>query len=175
MDPKNRLNEDPTQVHANIDRVRARAPRLTDERVTLAHGAGGKASATLIDQVFLGGYGNDLLREGGDSAVLARVDGRLAFSTDSYVVHPLTFPGGSIGDLAVNGTVNDLAVMGARPLALSAAFVIEEGLPIDQLREIVAAMRDAAHAAGCRSSPVTPRSSRGGRPIASTSPPPGSG
>src|SRR6202034_4035818 len=116
--------------------------------VTLAHGAGGKASAALLDAVFLPAFANDVLAAQTDAAVLALSSGeKLAFSTDSYVVKPLVFPGGSVGHLAVHGTVNDLAMMGARPLALSAAFVLEEGFSIDELREIVADMAEAAAAA----------------------------
>jgi hydrogenase expression/formation protein HypE len=117
--------------------------------VTLAHGAGGKASAALLDAVFLPAFANDRLAPQTDAAVLTLPSGeRLAFSTDSYVVKPLRFPGGSAGHLAVHGTVNDLAMMGARPLALSAAFVLEEGFPIDSLKEIVADMAEAAAAVG---------------------------
>jgi hydrogenase expression/formation protein HypE len=113
--------------------------------VTLAHGAGGKASAALLDAVFLPAFADATLSAQTDAAVLCLSSGeRLAFSTDSFVVKPLRFPGGSAGHLAVHGTVNDLAMMGARPLALSAAFVLEEGFPIDSLREIVADMAEAA-------------------------------
>ncbi len=117
--------------------------------VTLAHGAGGKSSAALVDAVFLEAFRNDELEQLGDGAVLRLPSGeRLAFSTDSFVVSPLRFPGGSIGHLAVHGTVNDLAVSGARPQWLSVAFVIGEGFPIAQLREIVADMAAAAETAG---------------------------
>ncbi len=137
---------------AVLDRIaafRRRRPRLLDDVVTLAHGAGGKASAALLDAVFLPAFANDTLAALADSAVLALPSGeRLALTTDSYVVHPLRFPGGSLGHLAVNGTVNDLAVAGARPRALTAAFVLEEGCPIDTLREVVADMAEAAAAAG---------------------------
>lgn len=154
MDPKNRLNLDEAQVNQRIGEVRSRRPRLTDEHITLAHGAGGKASAALVDSVFLEGYGNDVLAEMGDAGVIALPElaagTRLAMSTDSYVVSPIQFPGGSIGELAVNGTVNDLAVSGAVPAAISAAFVIEEGLSVEVLRREVAAMRAAAEAAGVR-------------------------
>ncbi|MCV7222459.1 hydrogenase expression/formation protein HypE [Mycolicibacterium elephantis] len=132
-----------------IDRQRQRRPRLLDDVVTLAHGAGGKSSATLVDAVFLEAFRNEELEQLGDAATLRSASGeRLAFSTDSYVVSPRRFPGGSIGHVAVHGTINDLAVSGARPQWLSAAFVIEEGFPIAELREIVADMSEAAAAAG---------------------------
>lgn len=156
MDPRNRLNEVEDEVNQRIARVRGRGDRLTDEFITLSHGAGGKASAALVEHVFVGGYGNPVLAELGDAATisLAELDlgegGRLAFTTDSYVVNPIRFPGGSIGDLAVNGTVNDLAVSGATPLLISAAFVLEEGLPIETLRQLVAEMQAAAQQAGVR-------------------------
>jgi hydrogenase expression/formation protein HypE len=136
-------------VFARIESFRRRRPRLLDEVVTLAHGAGGKASAALLDAVFLPAFANDSLGAQTDAAVIPLPSGeRLAFSTDSYVVKPRRFPGGSVGHLAVHGTVNDLAMMGARPLALSAAFVLEEGFPIDDLRGIVADMAEAAATAG---------------------------
>jgi hydrogenase expression/formation protein HypE len=132
-----------------IDKFRQRRPRLLEEVVTLAHGAGGKSSAALVDAVFLEAFRNDELEQLGDAAVLRTPTGdRLAFSTDSYVVSPRRFPGGSIGHVAVHGTVNDLAVSGAVPQWLSAAFVIEEGFPIDELREIVADMSEAAARSG---------------------------
>ena len=136
-------------VFERIEAFRRRRPRLLDEVVTLAHGAGGKASAALLDAVFMPAFASDRLAPQTDAAVLTLPSGeRLAFSTDSYVVKPLRFPGGSAGHLAVHGTVNDLAMMGARPLALSAAFVLEEGFPIESLKEIVADMAEAAAAAG---------------------------
>ncbi|MGH3077587.1 MAG: hydrogenase expression/formation protein HypE [Gaiellaceae bacterium] len=128
---------------------RRRRPLLRDERITLAHGAGGKATRDLVAALFLDELENDLLAPLGDSAVVPAAAGRrLALTTDSYVVKPLTFPGGDIGELAVNGTVNDLAVSGARPLWLAAGFVVEEGLPVAQLRELVASMAAAARRAG---------------------------
>lgn len=133
------------RVLERIDQFRKRRPRLLDEVVTLAHGAGGKSSAALVDAVFVEAFRNEELEQLGDAAALTLPSGeRLAFTTDSYVVQPLRFPGGSIGHLAVHGTVNDLAVSGARPQWLSAAFVIEEGFPIAELREIVADMSEAA-------------------------------
>jgi hydrogenase expression/formation protein HypE len=137
------------RVLERIDKFRQRRPRLLDDVVTLAHGAGGKSSAALVDAVFLEAFRNPELEQLGDAAALSTPSGeRLAFSTDSYVVQPLRFPGGSIGSVAVHGTVNDLAVSGARPRWLSAAFVIEEGFPIAELREIVADMTEAAARAG---------------------------
>jgi hydrogenase expression/formation protein HypE len=127
---------------------RRRRPVLRDERITLAHGAGGKATHDLVEALFLAELGNDALAPLGDSAVVGDVAGRLALTTDAYVVKPLVFPGGDIGDLAVNGTVNDLAVAGARPLWLAAGFVLEEGLPVADLRGIVGSMADAARRAG---------------------------
>jgi hydrogenase expression/formation protein HypE len=132
-----------------IDKFRQRRPRLLDDVVTLAHGAGGKSSAALVDAVFLEAFRNPELEQLGDAAALVTPSGeRLAFSTDSYVVAPHRFPGGSIGQVAVHGTVNDLAVSGAQPRWLSAGFVIEEGFPIDELREIVADMSESAARAG---------------------------
>jgi hydrogenase expression/formation protein HypE len=128
--------------------VRPRRPKLRDELVTLAHGAGGKATRTLVEGLFLEELGNPLLAPLGDSAVVELNGSRLAFTTDSYVVKPVFFPGGDIGELAVNGTVNDLAVSGAAPLALSAGFVVEEGFPVADLRRIAASMSAAAAAVG---------------------------
>ena len=140
-------------VLQRIEAFRRRRPRLTDDFVTLAHGAGGKASAALLDAVFLAAF-DDPERERTpqvDAATMALPGGdRVAFTTDSFVVKPRRFPGGSIGHLAVHGTVNDLAVVGAQPHWLSAAFVLEEGFAIDELREIVADMASAAAAAGVR-------------------------
>jgi hydrogenase expression/formation protein HypE len=126
---------------------RRRRPVLRDDRINLAHGAGGKATRDLVEALFLPELGNDALARLGDSAVVAGAD-RLALTTDSYVVRPLEFPGGDIGELAVNGTVNDLAVAGARPLWLTAGFVLEEGLEVATLRQLVVSMARAAHAAG---------------------------
>lgn len=136
-------------VFERIEAFRRRQPRLTDELVTMAHGAGGKASAALFEAVFFPAFSNQTLATRTDAGLLDLPGGdRLAFTTDSFVVKPLRFPGGSVGDLAVNGTVNDLAVMGAQPLGLSAAFVLEEGFPIETLRAVVADMAQAAAGAG---------------------------
>lgn len=136
------------QALARIERARRRRPRLTEERITLAHGAGGKATHTLVEALFLDAFRNPLLEPLDDGALLSVGAGRLAFTTDSFVVSPLFFPGGDIGDLAVNGTVNDLAVCGARPLYLSAGFILEEGFPLADLRRIVSSMAAAARRAG---------------------------
>lgn len=116
--------------------------------VQLAHGGGGRAMARLIERLFLPAFDNAALAERHDGARLELDGAQLAFSTDSYVVSPLFFPGGDIGALAVNGTVNDLAMCGARPLYLSAGFIVEEGLALATLERVVASMRAAAAAAG---------------------------
>ncbi|MCZ7557689.1 MAG: hydrogenase expression/formation protein HypE [Bacteroidia bacterium] len=116
--------------------------------ILLAHGSGGAMMHDLINDLFLPAFDNAELRKGNDQAVFEKQDGRLAFTTDSYVVQPLFFPGGCIGDLAVHGTINDLAVGGAMPLGLSVGMIIEEGLEIDTLRRIVQAMHTAARDAG---------------------------
>ena len=122
--------------------------KLRDTVVNLAHGAGGKASRTLVEQLFVAELSNPLLAPLDDAALLNVEGVRLALTTDSYVVKPLFFPGGDIGALAVNGTVNDLAVSGARPVALAAGFVIEEGFEIAELRRIAASMAAAAARVG---------------------------
>lgn len=137
------------RVLDRIEKFRRRAPRLTGDVVTLAHGAGGKASAALVNAVFLGAFAAEEPSALPDAATLALPGGeRLAFTTDSFVVQPRRFPGGSIGHLAVHGTVNDLAVSGAIPQWLSAAFVIEEGFPIEELKAVAADMAEAAAGAG---------------------------
>src|SRR5437763_14456378 len=126
-------------------------PKSQYDRILLGHGSGGRLTADLIQRVFVPGFGGAVLAALEDQATLA-LDGiqgpRLAFTTDSFVVRPLFFPGGDIGKLAVHGTVNDLAVGGAVPRFLSAAFILEEGLPLEDLRRIVASMRQACDAAG---------------------------
>ena len=118
------------------------------DRILLGHGSGGKLTAELIARCFLPAFGNEYLDRLDDQAVVTVDGARLAFTTDAYVVTPLFFPGGDIGTLAVNGTVNDLAMAGARPLYLSAAFILEEGFPLADLERVVASMRTAAVAAG---------------------------
>lgn len=123
-------------------------PALGADRVQLGHGSGGRMSAALFRERFLPHLDNPVLRLLGDAAVLDVAGTGIAFSTDTFVVSPLEFPGGNIGSLAVHGTVNDLAMMGAQAMALSAGFVLEEGLPFDVLDRIVAALGRAAAAAG---------------------------
>ncbi|MDY4105260.1 MAG: hydrogenase expression/formation protein HypE [Oscillospiraceae bacterium] len=122
---------------------------MRDTTVTLAHGAGGKQTSELIDRVFKAHFDNPALTAD-DAAVLAPPQGRMAMTTDGFIVSPAFFPGGNIGKLSICGTVNDLACMGARPLYLSCAFVIEEGFPMDRLEEIAAAMEKTAREAGVR-------------------------
>jgi hydrogenase expression/formation protein HypE len=136
------------QVLERIDRARRRRAKMKEERITLAHGSGGKATHTLIEAIFLEAFRNPLLEPLEDGAVFGVNGTRWALTTDSFVVAPLFFPGGDIGDLAVNGTVNDLAVTGARPLYLTAGFILEEGFPVEDLQRIVESMARAAEAAG---------------------------
>ncbi|GAC1534436.1 MAG: hydrogenase expression/formation protein HypE [Acidimicrobiales bacterium] len=147
-DAHHRSEDRESAVLDRIETFRRRRPRLTDEVITLAHGAGGKASAALVDAVFLTAFGSAQASLPDAATLTLPTVERLAFTTDSFVVQPRRFPGGSIGDLAVNGTVNDLAVSGAIPKWLSAAFVIEEGFGVEELRGIVADMAAAAVAAG---------------------------
>jgi len=123
-------------------------PLSSTERVLLGHGSGGKLSADLLQKFFLPAFDNPILSRLDDQAILTVNGSRLAFTTDSFVVKPLVFAGGDIGSLAVHGTVNDLAMGGATPLFLSAAFILEEGLPIETLRHVVDSLRKAASAAG---------------------------
>lgn len=125
-----------------------RALDLKHGRIDLAHGSGGRAMAQLIEELFARHLDNPFLAQGDDGAVLPGADGRLVMATDSHVISPLFFPGGDIGSLSVHGTLNDLAVMGARPLWLSAAFILEEGFPLADLARIVESMGEASRAAG---------------------------
>src|SRR5881227_286311 len=141
------------EVLKKIERTRqARRHKfyLRDDKITLSHGSGGKATHNLIEGVFAPAFSNPLLDAMDDAAIFG-INGtgqRLAFTTDTYVVSPLFFPGGDIGKLAVHGTINDLAMAGAQPLYLSAGFILEEGFPISDLRRIVASMATAAREAG---------------------------
>lgn len=123
-------------------------PISATDRVLLGHGSGGKLTSELIERMIVPAFANPALDELDDQAVLALPsEGRLAFTTDSYVVSPLFFPGGDIGELAVNGTINDLATGGARPIALSLAFILEEGLPLEELHRVIESARRAARRA----------------------------
>lgn len=124
------------------------APVVERERIVLGHGSGGRLSAELLKSVFLPSFTNPVLDRLDDQAIVEIGGARIAFTTDSFVIKPLFFPGGDIGSLAVHGTVNDLAMGGARPLYLSAAFIVEEGLPVETLRRVAASMAAAASAAG---------------------------
>ena len=123
-------------------------PITETDRILLGHGAGGKLTSQLIERLIVPAFANPALTELDDQAIIDAAGTRLAFTTDSYVVTPLFFPGGDIGELAVNGTINDLAVGGARPIALSLAFILEEGLPIETLRRVIDSARKAADRAG---------------------------
>ena len=123
---------------------------MRQEHILLAHGSGGTMMHELVDEVFIEEFGDEVLRREDDAAAVPFDGNRLAFSTDTYVVHPVFFPGGDIGRLAVCGTVNDVATSGATPLYLSVGFVLEEGFPISDLKRILASMRDAAREAGVR-------------------------
>ena len=136
----------------NVNPVGMTCPLPLDKypTVVLAHGGGGKFSRMLTEQVFLPAFGNEALEQLHDGAVLDVEPGRLAFSTDTFVIDPPFFPGGNIGSLAVHGTVNDVAMCGARPRALSVGFILEEGFPMADLWTIVTSMRAAADESGVR-------------------------
>ncbi|HUI83358.1 MAG TPA: AIR synthase related protein, partial [Candidatus Binatia bacterium] len=128
-------------------RLQCPAPLNDTDHVQLAHGGGGRRMHELLEGLLLPNFANDMLMERHDGATLSIGGARLAFTTDSYVVRPLFFPGGDIGTLAINGTVNDLAMCGARPLYLSSALILEEGLPMVTLRRVIESMRSSALAA----------------------------
>ncbi|MDX6692810.1 MAG: hydrogenase expression/formation protein HypE [Blastocatellia bacterium] len=142
----------PSPLFERVERARRRKHKFRDEQITLAHGSGGRAMHELIEGLFLEYLRNPLLEALEDQAVFELPNGtspaRLAFTTDSYVVTPIFFPGGDIGRLAINGTVNDLCMSGARPLYLSVGFILEEGFPVADLKRILASMREAATEAG---------------------------
>ena len=142
------VSEREQRILGIIETARGKRAKFRDAQITMAHGAGGKATQSLIEGLFVPTLAGDTLAEMTDAAPLEIDGARLAFTTDSYVVKPLRFPGGSIGELAVNGTVNDLAVSGARAVALSLSLILEEGLSADTLREQVEAIARAAAAAG---------------------------
>jgi hydrogenase expression/formation protein HypE len=132
----------------NFDGWVCPAPLRDYPTIVMGHGGGGKLSSELVTNLFLPAFQSATLEQLGDSAVVEAGGARLAFSTDSFVVRPLFFPGGNIGDLAINGTVNDIAMSGAQPLYLSASFILEEGMPISRLAAIAQSMGAAACAAG---------------------------
>ena len=136
------------RVLGALEQARRRPPKFAAPRIDMSHGAGGKATHKLIEGLLLPALGNPALAPLSDAALLPFGDAQLALTTDSFVVRPLVFPGGSIGELAVNGTVNDLAVSGATPLGLSAALIIEEGLETAALNHEVEAIASAANRAG---------------------------
>ncbi|HET9060028.1 MAG TPA: hydrogenase expression/formation protein HypE [Acidimicrobiales bacterium] len=140
----NSLEEHQSVSHRQAVQSGSTAP----QRITMAHGAGGRSTHRLIESVFLPAFSNPALDALADGAIVGVAGQKLAFTTDSFVVSPIFFPGGCLGDLAVNGTLNDLAACGASPLALSAAFIVEEGFPVEDLRLIVEAMSRCAGAAG---------------------------
>jgi hydrogenase expression/formation protein HypE len=131
-----------------IETARAKRPKFRDTQITMAHGAGGKATAALIEGLFVPAFESPALDQLGDAGRVPLEGADIVMTTDSFVVTPIRFPGGSIGDLAVNGTVNDLAVAGARPLALTLSMILEEGLSADDLRAEVDAIARAAREAG---------------------------
>jgi len=143
-----RVSDREERILQIIETTRAKRPKFKDAKVTMSHGAGGKATQTLIEGLFAPAFASAALDELGDAGAVEVEGTWLALTTDSFVVKPIRFPGGSIGELAVNGTVNDLAVSGARPLALSLSLILEEGLDADELRAEVEAIAAAAAAAG---------------------------
>jgi hydrogenase expression/formation protein HypE len=141
------ISEREQRILGIIETARGKRAKFRDLQITMAHGAGGKATQTLIEGLFVPVLGGATLAELADAGSISVDGAQLAFTTDSYVVKPLRFPGGSIGELAVNGTVNDLAVAGARPLALTVSLVLEEGLAADDLRAEIEAIAAAARVA----------------------------
>jgi len=131
-----------------IETARAKRSKFRDTQITMAHGAGGKATQSLIEGLLVPSFANETLEAMADAGTVSVLGGNVAMTTDSFVVNPITFPGGTIGELAVNGTVNDLAMAGAKPLALTLSLILEEGLPADILKEQVAAVAKAASEAG---------------------------
>ena len=127
-----------------IETARAKRQKFRDTQITMAHGAGGKATASLIEGLLVPAFANPTLEALADAGTVPVFGGNIAMTTDSFVVNPITFPGGTIGELAVNGTINDVAMAGAKPVALTLSLILEEGLPADILKEQVAAIAKAA-------------------------------
>jgi hydrogenase expression/formation protein HypE len=142
------LKNDPAASAPDFSNWSCPLPLVGYPNIVMGHGGGGKLGNELVEHLFLPAFRNAALENLGDAAMLDLASGRIAMSTDSFVVQPLFFPGGSIGELAINGTVNDLAVSGAEPKFLSASFILEEGFPLSQLAAIVQHMADAAAKAG---------------------------
>ena len=141
------VSEREQRILGIIETARAKRAKFKDARITMAHGAGGKATQTMIEGLFVPAYGSPALAAMADAGAISVDGAEVAMTTDSFVVKPIRFPGGSIGELAVNGTVNDLAMAGARPLALSLSLILEEGLDTDVLRAEVEAIARTAEAA----------------------------
>jgi hydrogenase expression/formation protein HypE len=146
-------NNPQNSLFQKIEQARRRQAKVRDTHITLAHGSGGKAMRDLIDDIFVSNFDNPILSQLEDQASfnlssLLQQGDRLAFTTDSYVVDPLFFPGSDIGELSINGTVNDLAVSGAKPLYLTCSVILEEGLPTQTLRRVATSMKAAAQKAG---------------------------
>ena len=144
----NDVSERERKVLDIIETARGKRSKFRDTQITMAHGAGGKATQSLIEGLLVPAFSNASLDEMADAGTVDLPGGKIVMTTDSFVVKPIVFPGGSIGDLAVNGTVNDVAMAGARPLALSLSLILEEGLPADTLKREVAAIAKAAADAG---------------------------
>lgn len=134
----------------DIDLMSCPVPKMNYDTIQLAHGAGGKLSAELIEKIFIPRFSNETLDKLEDQAVLDVPKGKLAFTTDTFVVDPIFFPGGNIGELAINGTVNDVAMSGAQPLYISVGFVLEEGLSLETLHKIALSMENATKQAGVK-------------------------
>ena len=146
------MTRTPNEEHPDLENWSCPVPLRDHPGIVMGHGGGGRLSAELVEHLFMPAFAGteyaSVLQQLGDAAVLEVGGARLAFSTDSYVVRPRFFPGGNIGDLAVNGTINDVSMSGARPIALSVGFVLEEGMPLDELGRIADTMGRAARAAG---------------------------
>ncbi len=137
-----------TDETVNIEGAVCAPPLTHNEQIVMGHGAGGRMSHQLIQKAFMSAFDNPALQAGDDAALVLPTNGKLSISTDAHVVFPLFFPGGDIGKLAVCGTVNDVAMLGAKPLYLTAGFILEEGLPMETLKQVVASMKSAADEAG---------------------------
>ncbi|MGI9089083.1 MAG: hydrogenase expression/formation protein HypE [Chthoniobacterales bacterium] len=144
------MSSEPAAGEAGLLGAVCPIPITNYSQIVLAHGSGGKLSHQLMEKMVLPQFRNELLEPLHDGAIFSLGEQRVAFSTDSYVVNPIFFPGGDIGKLAVHGTVNDLAMCGARPLYLSVGFILEEGTPMEEFWRVVQSMREAADAAGVK-------------------------